>query len=93
MSAACKWLDVAKAVQSIPTDYALAKRLEIGQSRISGYRSGRVSGMDDDLAIRVAEMAEVSPAVVLAELAAERSKSPKVRAAWLSLAKVAKHAA
>lgn len=93
MSVTCKWLDVAKARACIATDYRLAKALETSTQRLTAYRSNGAKCMDDALAVRVAELAEVSPAVVLAELAAERSKSPEARAVWLSLAKVAKHAA
>lgn len=93
MSAACKWLDVAKAIQRIETDYRLAKVLGINTSRIAGYRSGAIIGMDDELAIKVAELARVEPLKVLAELAADRSKSDSARAYWNAVANGSKHAA
>lgn len=93
MSATCKWLDVAKAVQRIETDYRLAKVLGINASRISQYRSGQGIVMGEDLAFRVAELACVEPIKVLAELAAERSQTEAGRAYWKSVASGSKRAA
>lgn len=93
MSAACKWLDVAKAVQRIETDYRLAKVLSVSPQRITGYRIGKNIGMDDELAIKVAKLARVEPLKVLAELAADRSKSDSARDFWNAVANGSKHAA
>lgn len=74
------------------SDYALAKALSAPQQRLSNYRHGRTQ-MDDDVAMQVAEILGDDPAVILAELHAERSKSPAARNHFIRLADLARAAA
>ncbi len=59
------YLDAAKARHKLPSDYALAKKLEVGGSHISNYRTGR-SHPDDAMAIHLARLLEIDPLEIIA---------------------------
>lgn len=86
MKTTCQWLDAVKAALDIQSDYALAKKLDIRTTRIANYRMGR-SFIDEDMALRIAEVLRIDAAVVLASAAAERAKRPDVKKAWERIAK------
>tara|TARA_Y100001951_G_scaffold99206_1_gene100927 strand:- start:1591 stop:1884 length:294 start_codon:yes stop_codon:yes gene_type:complete len=80
--------DLAALVRSrggTGSDYSVAKLLNISGARISNYRRGRY-GFDDALAIRAAQILDLSPAEVLANCHAERAKDDAVRLAWEKVA-------
>jgi hypothetical protein len=79
-----EYLDATKKKLGIDSDYALAKALAIRASTISGYRAGR-SRMDDDIAVRVADILKVERPKVLIDCMIERSKEPEIKAAWMSM--------
>ena len=75
-----EYLDAAKAVLRIESDYALAKAMEMRPSTISNYRAGR-SQMDDEIAMKVARIIKKEPGLVMLDMHIERSKTPELRAA------------
>lgn len=75
-------LDEAKAALQVPSDYALAKRLGMHHSTISGYRAQR-SQLDVDACFRVAEVLGREPAAIIAAVEAERATKPEVKEAWI----------
>lgn len=79
-----EYLDKAKEAKGIQSDYALAKHLGIRSSTISGYRAGK-SQMDDSIAVKIAEIIGKHPAIVLADVHAEREKNPEIAAIWRGL--------
>lgn len=80
---AFEWIDRVKSVRGIESDYAVAKLLGVTKSTISQYRS-RGSTLDENAAITVAKTLGVEPAAVVLDQAAERVKSPEVRATLLA---------
>lgn len=88
MTATTEALDSAKARRGLTSDYQLAKLLGVPTQRLSNYRSGR-NQADDDTALQLAELCEIDPAPLLARIQAERSKSPRTRAAWLRISQLA----
>ncbi len=74
-------IDAAKKKLGVESDYAVAKALDCSLSRMSNYRRGR-SQMDDDMAVRCAEIAGLNPLLCLMRIQAERSKSPNAAAIW-----------
>jgi transcriptional regulator with XRE-family HTH domain len=84
-------LDRAKKAQGIESDYRLAQLLEVSKNAITNYRHGK-SRPDDEVAMRLAALINRDPASVIAELHAERAKSPEVRALWLRMANQLRHA-
>lgn len=79
-----EYLQAVKTRLGIQSDYALAKALGITQPTVSGYRAGR-SRIDDDVALRIAEILGKNPLEVIAAANAERSKSPEMREKWTHL--------
>lgn len=90
MNATIVWLDRAKERAGLRSDYQLAKALNTSTARIANYRAGTVQAMDDDLAVAVASLCKVPPALILCELHAERSRNPATRAAWQHMGQLAK---
>lgn len=80
-------LDIAKEQAGIPSDYALAKRLNVTRQSISNMRAGRRI-MTDEMALDLADLARLPAGYVLACLNVERAKCTACRDAWISAAAV-----
>ncbi|MES2027373.1 MAG: helix-turn-helix domain-containing protein [Pseudomonadota bacterium] len=78
------YLDAAKQRLKIDSDYALSKILGVTTSAISNYRAER-SRIDDDVALKLAEILEINPLEVIASANAERARTPEMRARWTGL--------
>lgn len=85
MKSTIQLLDDLKKKLEITSDYALAKHLELSRAQISKYRCGR-DFLSEDTAMKVADMLHIERGIVLAWIAAERSRMPSARAAWVKLA-------
>jgi hypothetical protein len=83
---AVEWIDRVKSINGIASDYGVAKALGLSRQTVSGYRS-RMSTLDEDASIRVAQALGERPEAVILDQAAERVKSPEARAALLDAAK------
>jgi transcriptional regulator with XRE-family HTH domain len=81
MNATIRYLDAARARAGLTSDYALAKRLGMPQSTISGYRTGR-RYLDARAAFQVAEVAGVDVREVIAAVELDRAKSDQDRDFW-----------
>lgn len=79
-------MDAVKEAKGIQSDYALAKRLGVLPQTISNYRHDRTQ-MADEIAVTMAAMIDRPPAPILAQLAAERARSPEVARVWRDAAK------
>lgn len=80
-------MDAVKEAKGIQSDYALAKQLGVLPQTISNYRHGRTQ-MADEIAVAMAGRIDRAPAPILAQLAADRAKSPDVAKIWKEAAKV-----
>jgi len=77
MDARC-YLDECKEKLDIKSNYALAKALNVKDNIIGYYYSGeRVP--DEFACFKIAEVLEIDPAIVIAEIRAESEKDPKKR--------------
>ena len=83
---ASEWIDRAKTLHSIESDYGIAKALGLSRQTVSGYRN-RIATLDEESAIRVANFLGERPEAVLLDQYAERTKSPEVRTALLDAAR------
>ncbi len=83
---AYEWIDRVKDHCGIQSDYAAAKALGITKSTISIYRS-RGSTLDENAAISVAKTLGISPAGVVLDQAAERTKNSEIRSTLLEEAR------
>jgi hypothetical protein len=84
MQTTLTFLDAVKARHSVPSHYALAKKLGCTHQTVSKYRL-RKDFLGDSTAIKVAELLEIDPAIVIASAHAERAKKDDERAAWESI--------
>ncbi|MFT3665560.1 hypothetical protein [Piscinibacter sp.] len=78
-------LDLARARTKSPSDYALSKLLKAFPSALTNYRSGR-SFPDDLRAIRLADLAGLDRAYVLACMWSWRTPEGAVREEWRAMA-------
>lgn len=76
-----KYLDEAKARIEPPSDYALARELDIEPSAISNYRHGR-SKPDNDVLIGLAEILKIDALKLIAEFSRERAKKKREKKFW-----------
>jgi len=79
-----EYLEACKERLNITSDYALAKALGLSQTGLSNYRTGR-SRMDDDVALKVADILHLHPLQVIAAANAERAKTPESKARWMGV--------
>ena len=84
MSALNKLLDKARVMRSIPSDMALAARLDKTRSLVSAWRRGDKLIQDDDVA-RLAELANESPEAWLVAIRADQATGA-ARKHWAHLA-------
>lgn len=80
---ASEWIDRIKFERGLPSDYAAAKLLGLGKQTISAYRK-KGSTLDENASLSVARVLGIAPAGVILDQAAERVKTPEVRAALLA---------
>lgn len=88
---AINYIDAAKEKLGNISDYALAKRLGRQGSWISRYRSGRGEAFDDKAAIEIAEILDIDPLVVIADMHLQRRQDN--HEFWESVKSKAGHAA
>lgn len=79
-----EYLAACKTRLGIESDYALAKALGVTQQAVSSYRSGN-SKINDDVALRVAEILHLHPLQVIAAANAERAKTEEAKARWMGV--------
>lgn len=77
-------MDAAKAAQSIPSDYRLARVLGASENTLYYWRRGR--SCDDEHAAKLAAMAGLNVGFVLVCIAAERAKDPITKAGYTAAA-------
>ncbi|MBS0356653.1 MAG: helix-turn-helix domain-containing protein [Proteobacteria bacterium] len=80
-----KVIDEAKKALDVESDYALAKKLDIPNPRISEYRSGKARP-DAYACARLAEVLGMDPFELLAQVEAATEKNEGRRAYWTKVA-------
>lgn len=78
-----EYLDAARTAANVPSDYALAKRLEISRGNLCDVRKGK-RGLPLDAIYRLAIILEMDPGQLVAELEAERETNPGKAEFWRS---------
>lgn len=80
------YLDLLKAKRNLRSDYAISQLFGCDQSKITNYRKMR-SHFGDSEAILMAQLLEIDPAIVLANIRAERAKDEVQKRVWLDIIK------
>ena len=84
-----KTIDYADQIMrryDLGTDYQLAKFMEMSMQTPRNWRRKGTTA-DDQTAIKMAALLEIDPAKVLADIHAERSKTPEEKSVWERIAK------
>lgn len=81
MNRAATYLNRAKKKLGITTDYQLAKQLGVSRGAVNNYRKKR-STFDEYTAFQIAEILEIDPAIVIANIKAETEKDEFKREFW-----------
>ncbi|HEB56797.1 MAG TPA: XRE family transcriptional regulator [Gammaproteobacteria bacterium] len=81
MNAQEKYLNRIAKLTETGSDYAAAKLLGITRQRISNYRTGR-NHFDNEMAFKIAVMLDMNPSELIAELSAERARTPEKKKFW-----------
>jgi transcriptional regulator with XRE-family HTH domain len=92
MSTINKYLDDLKKKNDIPSDRQLAIFLGVSSQYINQIRHSPRS-LSEEVAFSIASELKIDPAIVFAELRAERAKSPEIKEVWKRIAKIAGNAA
>lgn len=78
-------LEAMKELHGWESDGEIARRLKVPQPTISSWRVGtRTPG--DDHALKIAEVLDISPALVMAIAAGERARGKETQKIWRKLA-------
>lgn len=70
-------LDLLKDEADLPSDYAVAKFLNVSQQAVSRWRNGKV--MCEETAIKVARVLKIDQEFVIISNIAERQKDERIR--------------
>lgn len=69
------------------SDRQLAMRLEVSAQQICRYRQGKDFPELEEFPLRLANLAQVDPQIVLVDLSLERTKCPAAKRVWRRVAK------
>lgn len=81
MPSTVDYLDAIKARHALSHDSDLAKLLGVQRQTVSRYRLMPVS-MDDEVAMKAANLLGIRPATILLDMYAERQRDPKIKTVW-----------
>ena len=84
-------LAAVRAAQGIPSNYRLARLLDVPETTVQRWNTGR-NLPDDTMAARLAELAGLDAGTVVASIHAERAPDDGTRALWQSIAQRLQHA-
>jgi len=73
-----EYLDDCKKKLGVTTSYQLAKHIDIPTNKLSEYYAGKHLP-DDYVLFQIAELLQIDPAIVIAEVRSEMEKNPKKR--------------
>lgn len=86
MNKTCEYIAKIKKHCGVKSDYAVAHLLGVGRSSMSHYKKG-VSMFDDYTAAKAAELLNIDPLTVIADINADRAKRDGERKFWQNIAK------
>ena len=78
-------LDKAKVIHNLPSDYKLALVLGVSFSTPANYRTGKTLP-DARVISLLCDLTGDDPAILAAEIEAQRAKTPEARSLWLEIA-------
>lgn len=79
-------LHAVKTAQAIPSNYRLARFLDVPETTVQRWNTGR-NLPDDLMGVRLAELAGLDPGAVVAAIHAQRAPEGAARDLWAQVAK------
>ncbi|OEZ93493.1 helix-turn-helix protein [Janthinobacterium sp. HH106] len=76
-----EYMGAVKAALGIESDYALSKALNVTRQTVSRYVQGK-GYFDDAVAVKVAELLQIHPGLVMLDMHRERAKTPAEQTIW-----------
>ena len=85
-----RYLEAARAKLSEKSDkkitsYKLSQALDISESNISRYLNTDRECEDDDIIMRIAQIAQVPPLEIIAKIHEKKAQTPEAKAVWSAL--------
>jgi predicted transcriptional regulator len=81
MASTVNYLDALGAKLGLRSDASIARALGVKRQSVSRYRIYAIS-MDDDVALRAADLLGIRPATILLDMYHERTRNPAVKQVW-----------
>jgi len=85
MQTTVEFLAEVKRKHNIPSDYALAPKLEISRASVSRLSNGK-DHPSDETSSKIADLLDLDPAYVIACVHAEREKDAAIKKVWTRIA-------
>lgn len=85
-------LAAVRAAQGIPSNYRLARLIDVPDTTVQRWNTGR-NLPDDLMCVRLAELAGLDPSAVVAAIHAERAAAGPERELWTRIAERLQHGA
>lgn len=82
---AIEWIDRVKTARGWESDYRVAQELGLTRSSISLHRSRGNTTLDEEAALKIADILHERPEIILIDQAAERAKTEAARSAYRGL--------
>ncbi|MCM2564808.1 hypothetical protein [Janthinobacterium kumbetense] len=76
-----EYMQAVKTKLGIESDYALSKALQVTKQTVSRYSQGK-GYFDDAVAVKVAELLQIHPGLVMLDMHRERAKTPAEQSIW-----------
>lgn len=76
-----EYMQAVKTKLGIESDYALSKALQVTKQTVSRYAQGK-GYFDDAVAVKVAELLQIHPGLVMLDMHRERAKTPAEQSIW-----------
>jgi transcriptional regulator with XRE-family HTH domain len=86
MANIAKLLDKAKVIHNLPSDYKLALVMGVKQTTLKNYRDG-ITLPDARVITLICGLTGDDPALLAAEIEADRAKTDEARALWQNIAR------
>ena len=77
-----EWIVKVKEFKKLPSDNSAANLIGITRSAVSHHKIGTCLSLNDEQCLKVAELLEIEPIVVIADQRAAGAKSDSMKAVW-----------
>lgn len=84
-----QWLMLVKKELGLKSDNQTALAIGLQRSAISAHKLGKVTSLDDETCLKIAEILDIDPIEIITDQHMEAAKNPALRRVWQQLSKMA----